>query len=216
VGKLFTTLALVIGLSAGTAAIAGADDWAVNADFTDACSCNASCPCIYGSPPTQGFCEGNALIEVKKGHYGDVNLDGVSAVVTYHMGADGAWSKYYVSDKASDSQAKALSKLVPPALGFLSGAKVLSVEKAPIDVERTASMVKYSGPVSSVELQLMTNADGKPIRVDNLPAKGFPGPKYIDFTQYRTVELVHKDGEGAFSHARTSGFTTKISASSKN
>ncbi len=216
VGKYFAVIALVVGLIAGATTFSVAEDWAAKASFTDACSCNPSCPCVYGSPPTQGFCEGNGLVEVNKGHYGDVNLDGVSAVVTYHMGADGTWTKYYVSDKASDQQVKAMSKLIPAAFGFLGGAKVLAVEKAPLSVKRTESRVNFSVPASTVELEMVKGADGKPITVQNLPAQGFPGPHMIDYTLYKTVELTHNGSEGGFNHSGTSGNTSRIDVQSKN
>jgi hypothetical protein len=216
VGKYFAAIALIVGLVASTTTFAGSEDWAVKANFTDACSCNPSCPCVYGSPPTQGFCEGNGLVEVEKGHYGDVNLDGVSAVVTYHMGPNGAWTKYYVSDKASDKQVKAMSKLIPACFGFLGGAKVLTVEKASLNVNRTGSQVKFSVPASTVEIEMVQGADGKPITVQNLPAQGFPGPHMIDYTLYKTVELTHSGSEGGFSHSGTSGHTARIDEQSKN
>jgi hypothetical protein len=216
VGKYFAAIALVVGLIVGTTTFAGAEDWAVKASFTDACSCNLSCPCVYGSPPTQGFCEGNGLVEVKKGHYGDVNLDGVSAVVTYHMGGDGTWAKYYVSDKASDPQMKAMSKLIPAALGFLDGARVLTVEKAPVTAKRADSQVSFSVPASTAAIERVQGIDGKPIMVQHLPAKGFPSPEFIDYTLYKSVELTHSAANGGFSHSGKSAHTSEIDASSKN
>ena len=215
-GKFIAIFALLVGFAAAEAAHATAEEWAIRAAYTDACSCDPSCPCIYGSAPTKGFCEGNGLIEIKSGHYGDVNLDGISAVVAYHMGNDGTWTKYYVSDRASDQQVEAMTRITPAAFRFLAGSKVLSVEKGPVTVERTASHVKYSVSASSVDLELLTNADGEPIRIDNLPAKEFPGPRFNDFTQYRTVSLVHKAGGESFHHARTSGFTSMIDESGKD
>jgi hypothetical protein len=190
-----------------------ADDWSLKGRFTDACSCNAACPCVFGSPPTQGFCEGNGLVEIEKGSYGDVSLDGVAAVVTYHMGAEGTWTKYYVSDKASDEQMKAMSQLLPAALGFLGGADVRAVEKAAVKVERSDGQVVFSVPASTTHLEKILSAEGAPITIENLPAKGFPGPPFLDYTLYRTVELKHAGGKGAFRHSGTSGHTTRIDVS---
>jgi hypothetical protein len=66
----------------------GSVDWAVNATIIDGCSCRMLCPCIFGSPATVGSaathehaghrsCYFNAAFRVNKGHYGNVNLDGM-------------------------------------------------------------------------------------------------------------------------------------------
>ena len=68
--SLFIILSCIITL---TAMPVMANEWAIHADYTESCSCNPSCPCVFGSPSTHGFCEGNNLIQVKKGHYGDVD-----------------------------------------------------------------------------------------------------------------------------------------------
>jgi Protein of unknown function (DUF1326) len=63
-------------------------DWAVNTTIIDGCSCRMLCPCIFGSPATVGSaathghaghrsCYFNAAFRVKKGHYGNVRLDGL-------------------------------------------------------------------------------------------------------------------------------------------
>ena len=39
--------------------------WSIQADYTDTCSCAPTCPCLFGSAPTMGFCEGLTLIEIE-------------------------------------------------------------------------------------------------------------------------------------------------------
>ena len=65
------------GSAAGTA-------WSIKADYTDACSCAPSCPCLFGSGPTLGHCEGITLVEIESGHYGDVGLDGIKVLPGSH------------------------------------------------------------------------------------------------------------------------------------
>ena len=78
--------------------------WSMDASWVDSCSCNASCPCIFGSKPTLGHCEGMALMELKKANYDGVKLDGLKVVAVYRSKK---WQKLIISDKASKKQKKA-------------------------------------------------------------------------------------------------------------
>ena len=203
-------------LSLAVAATVGAEQWSLKGDFTDACSCNASCPCLFGSAPTHDYCEGTALLEVKKGNYGSVNLDGVSAMVVYHMGGDGTWTKYYVSDKATDAQVKAVTQLIPAAFRFMAGAEVKEVKKTPVSIVRSDSKVKYSVPAASVEIEQLKNAEGKPIMIQNLPSKDFPAPPSLDHTQCKTIDLTYNSSNGGFHYSGTNGYTSRVDVSGTN
>jgi predicted AlkP superfamily phosphohydrolase/phosphomutase len=56
-------------------------------------------------------CEGNRIIAIDKGNYGDVDLAGVQLLVTFNMRN---WSKIYVSDKVSERQMAAVRKVLGP------------------------------------------------------------------------------------------------------
>jgi hypothetical protein len=97
-------------------------EWSVNADYTDACCCQPSCPCLFGSSPTLGYCEGVTLVEFKEAHYGDVRLDGIKVAAVYR---GGTWIKFYVSDNADEEQTKAAVKLLPTFEQFFAIENVL-------------------------------------------------------------------------------------------
>ena len=104
--------------------LAPAPDWHITATVAESCSCAVSCSCNFGRMP----CEGNRLISISKGHFGDVDLAGVAFIVTFDMRN---WSKIYVSDKVSDKQIAAVEALLPIAFaGFRNG--MLSLQKAPV------------------------------------------------------------------------------------
>jgi hypothetical protein len=52
-----TTWVLFFFIMGIMAASVSAQDWAINADYTESCSCNPACPCLFGSPSTLGYCE---------------------------------------------------------------------------------------------------------------------------------------------------------------
>ncbi len=198
---------VALGLIAVMASSARAQEWAIRADLAESCSCNPACPCLFESTPTLGHCEAKGLVEIKQGHYDNVSLDGVSVV---YSGRIGEWIKYYVSDGVSDEQLDAAVKLVAAVFDFPDGMKVLAVEKVPVLVERSTSKVKFSVPASTVEIEMMTGRDGKPIRIQNLPAAYTVG-----HTQYKSITNSHKSDDKEFAYSGTNGFTSKIDASSK-
>lgn len=51
--------------------------WAIEANYFQACSCDYGCPCEFDAPPTRGYCEGVGAWQITRGHYGDVSLDGL-------------------------------------------------------------------------------------------------------------------------------------------
>jgi hypothetical protein len=198
---------LALGLLAIVPASAGAADWAVKGDYVESCSCAPACPCHFGSSPTLGHCEGGGLLEIKEGHYGDVRLDGISVVNIVRIGE---WVKYYVSDNATDEQVKAVEPLMGAVFGYLRDMKPLSIEKAPVSVERTATTVKFSVPTSTVEIEMMKGRNGKPIKIQNLPFS------YLkDHTQYKSVTNTHESKDKKFSYSGTNGLTSKVDVVSK-
>jgi hypothetical protein len=182
-------------------------NWHLTATVAESCSCTVSCPCNFGGEPTKNPCEGNRLISIRSGHYQDVDLGGVAFLVTFTMRS---WSKIYVSDKVSDRQMAAVEALLPIAFaGFHRG--MLSFTKAPITMDITEKRVRFSGPESSVDMEVLSGFGGKPVKVLNLPS-----PAFQDYTQYKSVTHKHASDKTTFSYSGTNGFTSTMDVGSKN
>jgi hypothetical protein len=196
-----------IGLLTLTAPPRAAEpNWHLIATVAESCSCTVSCPCNFGGEPTRNPCEGNRLIAITSGHYEGVDLGGVSFLVTFTMRS---WSKIYVSDKVSEKQMAAVESLLPIAFaGFHRG--MLSFTKAPITMDLTEKRVRFSGPESSVDMEVMSGFGGKPVKVLNLPS-----PVFQDYTQYKSVAHKHASDKTTFSYSGTNGFTSTMEAGSK-
>jgi hypothetical protein len=214
--RLFAIVA-VLALAAGAVSATGASTdaevfrdraWSIKADYTDTCSCAATCPCFFGSAPTRGHCEGITLVEIERGHYGDVQLDGVKVLAVYR---GGTWMKFYVS-QADEAQTEAAVLLLPTFEQFFVSDNVLEVENVPITVERNEGWVKISAPNTTAEIEVMRGKNGEPIKIENLPAPAYPAPPFQDHTQYRSVILKHETENEQFEYSGTTGFTAKISA----
>ena len=180
--------------------------WKMSATVAESCSCTVSCPCNFGGEPSHMPCEGNRMISIDSGNYDGVDLAGVQLLVTFNMRN---WSKIYVSDTVSDRQMKAVEALLPLAFaGFQRG--MLSFTKAPITMEVTESRVKFSGPESSVDMEVLKGFNGKAVKVMNLPSAVFQ-----DYTQFKSVSHTHTSAAHSWSHKGTNGFTSKWETGSK-
>ena len=202
---------LLVGVSVFIVALsapprAAAPNWHLTATVAESCSCPVSCPCNFGGEPTRNPCEGNRLISITSGHYEDVDLRGVAFLVTFTMRS---WSKIYVSDKVSEKQMAAVEALLPIAFAGLKRG-MLSFTKAPITMNITESRVTFSGPESSVDMEVMRGFGGKPVKVLNLPS-----PAFQDYTQYKSVSHRHASDKTTFSHSGTNGFTSTMEAGSQ-
>jgi hypothetical protein len=180
--------------------------WHLTATVAESCSCTVSCPCNFGGEPTKLPCHGNRMISINAGHFDNVDLAGIQFLVTFSMRE---WSKIYVSDKISDTQMAAVEKLLPIAFaGFQRG--MLSFTKAPITMNVTDSRVTFSGPESSVEMDVLKGFGGKPVKVMNLPSAAFQ-----DYTQFKSVAHKHASDKATWSYSGTNGFTSTMEAGSK-
>ena len=198
-------IAAVISLAL-TAPPRAAENWHITATVAESCSCTVSCPCNFGGEPNRNPCEGNRLIAIKSGHYGEVDLANVSFLVTFQMRS---WSKIYVSDAVTDRQKDAVEALLPIAFAsFHRG--MLSFTKAPITMEITDKRVTFSGPESSVEMEAMKGFDGKTVKIMNLP-----NAAYQDYTQFRSISHTHTGAGHSWKHSGTNGFTSTMDVGSK-
>ena len=80
--------------------------------YIEACNCEAACPCIFLSPPTEGECKVVVGWHVDKGRHGDTSLDGLNAaLIVYTPGnmKDGQWKvALYLDERGNDEQRTAL------------------------------------------------------------------------------------------------------------
>jgi len=175
---------------------ATAGEWAMKANIAESCSCNVSCPCLFGSPATLMPCEGSRLVEIEEGHIDGVRVDGVTILMTFSMGK---WVKYYIDDTAPDDQAEAAAKLLTKIIGW----EVISSEKAPLQKTHSDTKLAFSGPGTQVEIELMTGPNGKATEIHNLPAG------LTNHTQYKALVNNHEGADHKFSYTGTNGFTAR-------
>ncbi len=90
--------------------------WEIVGLEMDNCNCAYGCPCQFNALPTQGSCEFVGFVQIEKGHYGAVKLDGLRcASITkwpgpIHLG--NGTQQHYIDERADPKQRDALEKIM--------------------------------------------------------------------------------------------------------
>ena len=114
----------------------------IEGDYFEACTCQASCPCIMLSPATEDTCDLVLAWHIRRGEKDGVELGGLSAVMAVRspkMMTDGAWQvALYLDEAATEAQRGALGDIFTgKSGGHIANVAALfgrtSVSKAPIE-----------------------------------------------------------------------------------
>jgi hypothetical protein len=122
-------------------------EWHVEGDWFDVCKCSIPCPCTFAQAPSFGDCDGILAYHVRRGHYGDVVLDGLNVLGVAHFdgniwaGETKATLGMFIDERASEAQRDALRLIwggeaggFPAEFAKLIG-EVRGIEYAPIELE---------------------------------------------------------------------------------
>lgn len=188
--------------------------WYVNAEHLYGDSCDMFCRCFFDPTPEMGFCRFNEVIQVKKGHYGSVKLDGMKIWHSGDLGSDFGdgdmdASVYTFEPGAPQEQVEAALKV----LAHVTPLKVkqFAVDRAPIVWERSekSSYAKLGDSQAELKLTAVEGADG-PVVIQNLwywPGDRVVGGIHVHYSTH------HYKGHGLdYAFQNTSGFTMEIEA----
>ncbi len=124
--------------------------WHITGDWFDNCSCAVACPCTFAQAPDNGICKSVLFWHIRKGHYGDVDLDGLSFVRVGRWEGD-LWAGkvegiagIFIDERADARQAEVLPRIFAGEVGgfparvaglFAEGRQIRGVERARISFE---------------------------------------------------------------------------------
>ena len=124
--------------------------WRIAGDWFDNCSCAVPCPCTFAQAPDNNFCDSVLFWHIRQGHYGDINLDGLSFVRVGRWEGD-LWAGkakgaagIFIDERAGERQAEVLPRIFGGRVGgfpafvaglFAEGRQVRGVERARITFE---------------------------------------------------------------------------------
>ena len=86
--------------------------WSIRGMHFANCNCDFGCPCQFNALPTDGTCRAVTGWQIDEGHWGDVRLDGLRAVIMYawpgavHQG--NGEMQCIIDERASPDQRRAL------------------------------------------------------------------------------------------------------------
>ncbi|MBI3031818.1 MAG: DUF1326 domain-containing protein [Candidatus Rokubacteria bacterium] len=89
--------------------------WSFTADYVESCNCDHGCPCNFNGFPTYGSCQALVLNSIRKGHYGDVPLDGLDVInaaywpKAIHEG--NGTVQLYIDERANPKQREAILQI---------------------------------------------------------------------------------------------------------
>lgn len=174
--------------------------WKITGQLEEACSCNAACPCWFGSKPTRMTCGGNQVLFIQKGNYGNVKLDGL-AIANYAespedqtmMDSFGKWkfSTNYIDEKANAEQRKALEAIANVVLPSNNGSTNFKTVYLPITrkIEGKDHVITIGG-VATFTGHLVEGGLGGFSKITNPPGAD---PIHHQYTQGETTRMSYTD-----------------------
>lgn len=162
--------------------------WKVQGQYFEACNCEATCPCVFLSPPTEDDCTVLVGWHIDKGEFDGTTLDGLNVALAVlsagHM-AEVEWeAALYFDDRASDDQMQALGAIFsgqagghPARLASHIG-KVLGAGPASITFETAGKRTSMTiAGVADVAITAIEGQGGGDVTVEGHPlciSPGFP------------------------------------------
>ena len=147
--------------------------WEIEAREFANCNCDFGCPCQFNALPTHGNCEAFVGLEIDKGHFGDVRLDGLRAVGIMkwpgpiHFGKGEAF--LVVDERANEAQRNAILTIMTGG-ETAPGATIFSVFASTLEkafdpaFKKIDIQIDIDGRRGRVLIDGIIDATGEPIR----------------------------------------------------
>lgn len=160
--------------------------WKLAGTYFETCNCEAACPCVFTSPPTQGDCTALVAWHITKGKFGEIALDGLNVALAVHAPGTMVQTKWkaaaYFDDNASQAQNEALHLIFsgkagghPAVLASFIG-EIVGVKNVPMRYRADGKNSSLSIPgIAEAEIVALEGQGGQPIRIVNHPLCIAPG-----------------------------------------
>ena len=156
---------------AGTGAVADFDVEGVG--FT-MCQCTAyACPCRSNGHPDHGSCNAADFVYIRRGHYGNVKLDGLKVVEVgdlIDVNPDKTGATLYFDEKTTPAQREAFTAMYKFMFGW-APVKLQKIQIVPIEFTESADKTQYAVNIPGIleeKAVMKRDKSGKP--VSTLPA----------------------------------------------
>jgi hypothetical protein len=160
--------------------------WNLNGTYFETCNCEAACPCVFLSPPTEGECTVLVAWHIDKGKFGDVALDGLNVALAVHSPGHMLHTKWkaaaYFDERANEAQNDALHAIFsgkagghPEVLASFIG-EIVGAKSVAMRYESDGKHASLTIPgVAEAEIEAVEGQGGAPVTVANHPLCIAPG-----------------------------------------
>jgi hypothetical protein len=162
------------------------NQWNLSGTYFETCNCEAACPCIFTSPPTEGNCKALVAWHIHKGRYASTPLDGLNVALAVAAPGTMVATKWqvaaYFDDKANAAQNDALHAIFggkagghPAVLASFIG-EMVGARNVPMVylAEGRKSSLSIPG-IAEAEIVQLDGQGGGPIRIEGHPLCIAPG-----------------------------------------
>jgi hypothetical protein len=158
----------LIGLAA---ARASSTHWEIAGDLSEACSCAVPCTCNFGEGPSpHHFCWTIFCLDIKKGHYGKVRLNGLHLAAA-HGDKAVVW---YIDQQATPKQFGALKSIAIRLRYHTDLPPLFEQARITQEVNSSGNLVEIDGHGGFRADYLLGRDHTKPIVVENNTAWNIP------------------------------------------
>jgi len=164
--------------------------WKIAGSYFEACNCEVACPCVFTSPPTGGECTVLIAWHIDQGSFGEIDLEGLNAVLAVHSPGHMLQVKWkvalYVDERANQDQQNALTQIfsgqagghlagLAPLIGEVLGVKAVPIEYRAEGKQRSLRLADIGGAEIDA---LAGQADGD-VTVTGAPFAAVPGVSFV-------------------------------------
>lgn len=190
--------------------------WNLSGTYFETCNCDAACPCIFLSDPTEGECTALIGWHISDGEFEGLSLAGLNVGLAVYAGGNMATTDWtvalYLDDNADEHQANALGAIFSGGAGghpaVLAGhiKEVLGVKAAAITFDATDGSLAFSmGDAAAVTMSAIAGQGGAPINISNHPLAIAPGN---ELTLHRSQSFTLSDYDFDWKLSGKNGFTS--------
>ncbi|MEJ2709543.1 MAG: DUF1326 domain-containing protein [Anaerolineales bacterium] len=162
------------------------EKWQLKGSYFESCNCEAACPCVFLSDPTQGDCTVVLAWHIDQGSFGEVRLDGLNvAAAIYSPGnmVEVPWqAALYFDNEADSAQMEALTQIFSGQVGGHPArlaehiGEVMGVKQAPISYQAQDGQRRVQiGEVGRLEIKSIPGQTAQGTTIEGHPLAIAPG-----------------------------------------
>lgn len=196
--------------------------WKLAGTYFEACNCEAACPCVFTSAPTEGNCTALVAWHIDRGRFGDVDLDGLNVALAVYSPGHMFETKWkvaaYFDERANAAQSDALHAIFggkagghPAVLASFIG-EIVGAKSVPMQYSQDGRRASLTIPgIGEAAIEALEGQGGAPITITNHPLCIAPGEPA---TVGRSKNLRFKDFGMDWSVSGRNGFQSNFAYAS--